>query len=326
MRQTLNELLEALRAGTASRSDLYGLSNLTRPQAEIASSVFTSLSSDARCAIVRTLVEIAENDVEADFGEMFRLMLEDDADEVRRGAIEGLWEDEDVRLVPLLASRLLEDPAVSVRAAAAASLGRFVLLGELGKVRERPHRQALDALLSACNRAGETVEVRRRAVEALAYSSDRVVNQLIRAAYQDPDEQMRVSAVFAMGRNGDECWSADVLRELDSPNPAMRYEATRACGELVLEDAVPALIELVDDVDAEVQEAAIWSLGQIGGDEARRVLTNCTHSDSESLRRSAHEALREMEFLYGDIGAALFDLFDDEFDEDEEDEETEEPW
>ncbi len=327
MKPTWTELLAALRAGTASRGDLYGLSNLSRSQAELAHAAYHDLPVEARRRIVRTLVEIAEHDFEVNFGETFRLALQDADDDVRQMAIEGLWEDEDVRLVAPLVERLLEDSAAGVRAAAAASLGRFVLLGELGKVRERPYRQALDALLTAGARADETVEVRRRTVEALAYSGEETVAERIRAAYHDPDEQMRVSAVFAMGRNGDERWAAEVMRELNSPNPAMRYEATRACGELALADAVPALIELVDDVDAEVQEAAIWSLGQIGGDEARQVLLACSRSTSEALRQSAHEALRELEFLHGDIGAALFDLFDDEFDEeDEAEDEEEETW
>jgi HEAT repeat protein len=203
---------------------------------------------------------------------------------------------------------LREDPALEVRAAAAISLGRFLLLGELGKIRARPYQEAFRALLSACTAARKEGEVRRRALESLAYSCKEAVVGLIRAAYEDPDEQMRLSAVFAMGRSSDERWAPEVMQELYSADPAMRYEAARACGKLALQEAAPILIELVEDVDAEVQEAAIWALGQIGGDEARRCLTVCSRSRREARRVAAQEALRELEFLHGNLGAFL--LFD----------------
>ncbi|HIE39313.1 MAG TPA: hypothetical protein EYH30_07530 [Anaerolineales bacterium] len=323
MKRTLEELLEILQTGRASWSDLYSLSNLSRSQADTVWTVCARLPADSRRAVTQALVEIAESDFEVNFGEVFRLALEDEDSGVRRAAVEGLWEEEDIRLVPLLIARLLEDPVVSVRAAAATSLGRFLLLGELGKIRPRPHQKAFQALLTACTKAEESIEVRRRALESLAYSEESVVVSLIENAYRDADERMRVSAVFSMGRNSDERWAAEVMRELHSANPAMRYEAARACGELSLKEAVPVLIELVEDVDIEVQEAAIWSLGQIGGEEARRVLRRYTRSDSEALREAAREALRELEFLHGDLGTfLLFDFLE----EDEEEGEDEALW
>lgn len=319
MRRTLEELLEILQAGRLSRGDLYGLSNLSRTQAEVAWKVCAGLSPAVRREMVQTLVEIAESDFEVNFGEVFRLALGDEDGEVRRAAVEGLWEDEDVRLVPVLADRLLKDAVPEVRAAAATSLGRFLLLGELEKIQERPHRVAFQALLTACTKAEETIEVRRRALESLAYSGEEAVADLIRSAYEDSDERMRVSAVFAMGRSADDRWADQVMGELHSANPEMRYEAARACGELALEKAVPALIELVGDVDPEVQEAAVWSLGQIGGDEARQVLVDCSRSANEALREAAREALRELEFLHGDLGTfLLFDFLEGD-EEDEED-------
>ena len=323
----MEKLLEILRTGRASRSDLYGLSNLSRPQAEAAWRACGGLSASSRREIVWTLVEIAESDFEVNFGEIFRLALADEDAEVRRAAVEGLWEDEDTRLVPVLARRLLEDPATEVRAAAAASLGRFLLLGELGKIQPRPHREAFRALMAAHTATAEVVEVRRRALESLAYSCEETVAELIRAAYEHPDERMRVSAVFAMGRSADERWAPQVMRELRSTSPEMRYEAARACGELTLEDAVPTLIELVEDVDPEVQEAAIWALGQIGGDEARRALKACADSENEAIREAAWDALRELEFLYGDLGTLLlFDFIEGDEEEDEEEEEGEALW
>jgi HEAT repeat protein len=251
------------------------------------------------------LVEIAEADFEMDFGAIFRLGLEDEDAAVRTSSIEGLWEDEDVRLVPLLAVRLREDEAPPARAAAATSLGRFVLLGELERIRPDPHRLAYETLLTTCQDAGECLEVRRRALESLAYSGEEVVAELIREAYAATEEKARVSAVFAMGRSADKRWSGPVRQELSSPNPELRYEAARACGELRLSETVAELSELAEDVDREVQEAALWSLGQIGGEKAKEILERFLRSQDEATQAAAEAALEELEFLHGDL-----DFFD----------------
>ncbi len=311
MKLSFEELLAVLESGQAARTDLYGLSNLDRAQAEQAWAVCTGLSDDARYQMIQELADIAADDFEVNFGELFRLALEDESADVRRMAVEGLWEDEDVRLVPQLAARLLEDPSAAVRSAAAESLGRFVLLGELGKIRDRPYSQAFQALLAAYDVA-DSVEVQRRILESLSYASDEVVPGLIEAAYRHADERMRVSAVFAMGRNGDDRWGPDVMRELVSPNPEMRYEAARACGEIEFKDAVESLIELVEDVDVQVQRASLWALSQIGGDEARQALLACSHSNDTLIYDVAREALREFEFLHGDLSALLFDFLEDQ--------------
>lgn len=312
-RPSFAEILDALRSGKVTRRTLYGLSNLERSQAEEVWAVWAGLPVATRRKMAQMMVEIAESDFEVNFDEVFQQVLADPDAAVRLAAVEGLWENDDVRMVPILARLLKDDPDAAVRAAAATSLGRFVLFGELGKIRPRPHQQAFQALLAACTDEKEDLEVRRRALESLAYSGEEIVVELLRAAYQHPDERMRVSAVFAMGRSADDRWAAEVMRELHNPSPQMRYEAARACGELQLEDAVPALMELLEDVDVEVQEAAIWALGQIGGDEARQALNACCRSDNEALRSAARDALRELEFLHGDLGTfLLFDFLEDE--------------
>ena len=119
---------------------------------------------------------------------------------------------------------------------------------------------------------------------------------------------MRISAVFAMGRSADPVWRELVVGELESPNPEMRYEAARACGELEISDALSTLIDLVEtDPDPEVQEMAIWALGRIGGKEARRVLEACCESENEALRQAAEEALDELDFLSGHLDFPLFE-------------------
>lgn len=254
-----------------------------------------------RRRLLESLVRMAENDVQMDFTAIFRLAMDDADAQVRVSAIEGLWEDEDVRLIPRLVAHLLEDEVEDVRVASAQCLGHFVLLGELGKIRPRPYAVSCEALVKIYRNPEEPLEVRRRALESLSYAGLPEVLGFIQEAYANPDETMQLSAVFAMGRSADPRWKATVRRRLGHPDPAMRYEAARASGELGDRDAVHDLIDLADDVDAEVQEAALWALGQIGGDLARRTLKHYLEADNEALAAAANEALQELEFFHGDL-------------------------
>jgi hypothetical protein len=305
MRHPINALLEQLResAEMPAPASLYHLSSLGAEDVARVREAWTDLPAELRRRLIARLMKVAEADFEADFGAVFRLGLEDEDAEVRAMAVEGLWEDEDVRLVPRLSEFLREDEAAIVREAAAKSLGRFILLGELRKIRPDPQTVAYEALLAACQDTEEHMDVRRRALESLAYISNEIVAELIHQAYAAPEEKMCVSAVFAMGRSADTRWARQVRQELISPNPELRYESARACGELQLSEAVPELEELADDADPEVQDAALWALGQIGGDRARQILEHYCRVSDEATRAAAEAALDELEFLHGDLGA-----------------------
>ena len=307
------ELLKRIRDSQTSLSisSLYGLSDLTRAEAQLFQEVWSLIDARRRRWIIQSLVDIAEASFEVDFNPIFRLCLKDEDELVRSRAIEGLWEDEDLTLAGLLVHFLRDDPAESVRVAAATSLGRFVLLGELEKIEAAPAMMVEDALLGAIYDPHEALEVRRRAVESIAYSGQAQVRDIIEMAYCDDEEKMRISAVFAMGRSADPIWHEMVIAELDNPNPEMRYEAARACGELEASAALSALIGLIEaDPDPEVQEMAIWALGHIGGKEARRVLEACCESKDEALRQAAEEALNELDFLGGHLDLLLFESDD----------------
>jgi HEAT repeat protein len=138
--------------------------------------------------------------------------------------------------------------------------------------------------------------VRRRAIEALGYlDGDGEVEALIAEAYERGGTQAE-SALFAMGRSMDPRWTQIVLDELQSDKPAMRYEAARAAGEMVLEEALPQLVRMVNDKDPEVRLAAVWALGQIGGKPAAEALAPVLNSPEPAMREAAQEAMEEIAF------------------------------
>ena len=290
--------------GALSHSRLYMLSDLNREELRLFVARWSTVSTSRRRHIIGSLVEIAEADFSVDYNSVFHLCLCDEDAEVRARAVDGLWENDTPGLARVLLEMLSSDPSIMVRAAAATGLGRFVLMAELEELDEKLGRRIVEALWRLIEDPDEALEPQRRAVEAISYSGEEGVPDLIKSAYSHPTEKMQISAVFSMGRSADPTWGSTAVKELYSSNPEMRFEAARACGELEVREAVPALIRLIADVDREVQQAAISALGKIGGREARRALRICCESEDEVIAEAGDESLAELE-----LTAGLFDTF-----------------
>ena len=289
-------------------SKLYMLSELRREEMEHFADRWALISTTRRRHVIRALVEIAEANFTVDFSGIFHLGLEEEDAEVRARSIDGLWEDESAALVEPLLRMLSSDPSIRVRAAAATGLGRFVLLAELEELEEEElGRRIVRALWEVIEDPHEALEVHRRVVEAISFSGDEGVREVIDEAYHHRAEKIRVSAIFSMGRSADPAWGSTVIGELTSANPEMRYEAARACGELGVKEAVPGLMRLIAEPDREVQQAAISALGKIGGREARRGLELCCESDDEVIATAGDEALGELELTSGIFELPLYE-------------------
>ncbi len=289
-----------------SATALSALSGAGKKELNAFAQTWIALPLERRRRAARLMVELAEQDFKLDFNLLYRYFLADDDAPIRAAGIEGLWEDEDAALVKPLIGFLRSDPDPGVRAAAADALGRFVLLGEYGRLPENQTALISEALLATTRSANEDLVVRCRALEALAYWGDDIVREVIAAAYEDDMPEMRASAVAAMGRSADPYWRKTAQDELESPDGRMRFEAARAAGELENREATPRLIELLDDPDREVQSAATTALGQVGGKAAKAALTQVAASDDEALSVLATQALEELEFADG----SEFLLFD----------------
>jgi HEAT repeat protein len=288
-----------------TRASLQGLSGLSASQVAQVGAVWPALPLGRRRWLVETLVEMAEDNVELDLVSLLVLAQGDEDPGVRRAAVEGLWESEDVAVADALLALLATDPDESVRAVAAGGLGNFTYLIEMVELPEDAAQRVREGLLAAI-RGDASFEVRRRAVEAIGFlSADEEVQGIIAAAYADQHPKMRTSAVFAMGRNCDLRWLPQVLAELTSDDPEMRFEAARACGELEDRRVVPRLARLVLDEDMEVRLATIEALGKIGGSQATEVLRHLKESEVPAVADAAADALAESEFAESPLVTTL---------------------
>jgi HEAT repeat protein len=270
---------------------LVHLSHLAGEQEKAFLGVWPQIRTRRRRQVVRQLVELADDNVELNFDAVFLACLSDADAEVRAVAVRGLWEYEQRDLIDPLIRLLQSDGNVAVRAEAALSLGRFVVQGELGSLPERYFRRVEEVLHRAIDDAGQDLEVRGRALEAIGACSQPWVRKAIDRAYRSKNHRLRVSGIHAMGCSCDPSWLPILFRELESDDPETRYEAALACGSMADEAAVPRLAPLLEDEDAEVREITIAALGEIGGPEAKSVLMRYLDHPSSSTREAVEEAL-----------------------------------
>jgi HEAT repeat protein len=277
-----------------ANSRLAELANMNPVALERFREVWPTIELRRRRQVVSRLVELAEDNFELDFDNIFKNCLEDEDAEVRSKAIEGLWENEEPSLINTLLNLFEHDSSETVQAAAASALGRFVTLAEHRKLRRSYRTKIYQALLAAIKDNSQSPEVKRRALEAIAPMDSPEVARAISEAYHHSSPKLRVSSIYAMGKNCNPAWLPLLLKELASTEAEIRYEAAAACGEIGEEEAVPHLIELVDDRDIEVQLAAIRALSKIGGTEAKNCLEQCLDDDNETIQQAAEQALLEL--------------------------------
>ncbi len=258
---------------------------------------WAAISPHRRAEIARAMVDLAEDNVDLDFAQTLLWMLDDDDAEVRASAAEGLWESENLAVLRRLVTALRADPAPAVRAAAAIALAGSAYRAELGELDDRDASALREGLQATVHDERQPLEVRRRALESAGFfAGEDTIQRQVGLAYQSDDQLWRESALVAMGRSMLPRWFPSIAESLASGSPALRYEAARAVGELG-EDGqqlLAKLAPLLADRDSEVVLAALWALGQIGGDTAKRLLKQAAKEGDEARRQAAADALDEL--------------------------------
>ncbi len=290
---------------------LYRLSNLNGAELKLFARQWAEIPVKRRRVLIEMLEEAADGETLLYFEPIARIGLSDSDAEVRIVSIRMLWDEESAGLEDILLRMQENDLDERVRAGAASALGHYVYQGELEEIPAKTLKVIEEQLIRTVNGKDERL-VRRKALEALGFSSRPEVTGMIEYAFASDDDDWMISALFAMGRSADKRWTGDVVRMLDNENPLIRLEAARAAGELEIKRARTILIEMLNDPDDDVRAAAIWSLSQIGGQGVAEALENWMDDNDDAEEVSLiEEALDNLAF---NEGFGSFDLFD--FDED----------
>jgi len=308
--------LQAVSPGSATfpPAVFYGLSDLPREQQATFTDAWRALDADLRGRVARQLVETSEADFEFQYHQVALTLLGDNLPEVRKAGVELLWENNAVPVMNRLLDLLQTETEASVKSEILNALGRFIRLGEYEDIPPADAERAQAAVLAVWEDTSAGLLVRRRALEAISNCTRDDVRQLIGSAYNSKEHDMRVSALYAMGRSCDAHWEDIVLTEINSDDPEMQYEAVRAGGEIELKNAVPHVAKLAfQDQDRELQEVSIWALGEIGGDEAAEYLSQLAEAVEESdpeLYELVEDAIHNAE-MHIDLDALMDEFGDD---------------
>jgi HEAT repeat protein len=277
------------------------LSDLSRAGARLLRERWSGLSHATRLRLMLAMVDDAEVHIERDYSRAMLVAFEDSDPEIRRAALEGLWENDESVVCDLVLERLGTEPDADVRAAVAETLGRFALKAELGELDARCSDAVRTGLLHLAVDDPSRI-VRDRALESAGYfSDDAQVTELIEAAYASDIPESRLSAIRAMGRQVDSRWLPEIGMELSNSDPEVRFVAVNAAGAAGDQRLAPALVDLLGDDDAEVRMAAIGALGVIGGRLAVNALRKLVQDESPAIADAAQEALDEALLLAGEV-------------------------
>ncbi len=271
--------------------------------------IWSQIPTQRRISLMEDLEELAEMDTLVSFDDLSVFALDDEEPRVRSAALRALWEADNEKLVPKLITMMEDDPDEMVRATAASALGKYVYLGELEEISSKTLRRVEDRLLSVAQ-SSELPLIRRRAIEALGYSSRPEVKPLILTAYNNADPEWLCTALFAMGRSASEEYIPAVIEQLDHPDPEVQFEAVRAAGELSAGDAREILLDMLQSgiEDDELRMAVIWSLSQIGGEHVRDILEDLM--DQTEDEEEADFLQDALDNLFLTEGLASFEMFD----------------
>jgi HEAT repeat protein len=293
----LNEFLDTVPDEEGGQFTYAGLSELSALSADDARDLVEAWEEWTETRMVNflhRLVGLSEDNTLLEFDTLFKHALTIESAPGRKLALAGLAECDDRTLVTPLLKMVKSDPADDVREDATLALARFAALGVAGKLPKRDVQkigESLDAILA---NARESDGVRRRALEASATLGSSNVDVLIKAAFDSGDIEEVKSALYSMGLSSNQAWLPQVLDQITSHSPELRFEAARALGEIGEEPHVIQLADLLEDADPIVAVAAIGSLARIGGEAAMKLIEEGTESEHTIVAEASQAAIREI--------------------------------
>lgn len=315
----LDRLLDSKRDIPQSHLKLY--SDLDPKSLRLFLDIWPRVQPTRKLLLLDKLLSHLDSDTLVSYEEIGKALLDDPDGEVRARAIRLLVESDNPKLADKLIDIFLHDTELAPRLEAVQLLGEFILLGELDKVNQSLQHRMEDALIGVVRSEEESV-LRKRALESVSFSSRPEIAALIESAFERVDPAWIASALRAMGRSqDDERWADNVVSMLLDEDPIIKFAAVEAAGQLVIEEAVPILLQILDDEEEpeEVATAAIWALSQIGGEDARTYLVALIdQNEDEDLVEFLEDALENLNFTeeFNKFELLTFDE-DDELDEDE---------
>lgn len=287
---TADEVLDRLQAAGDDYGSLRALSEIGDEPLKRLMTMWPEFEPERRRELLAKLDQLAQKEAVLDFQRIYLAALHDPDTATRILAVRGISIEERPDYLGLLSALLESDPEASVRAEVADALGKWVVSMEFGLLSEEDAEELEVGLTSRVHDDEEDDEVRGRSLEALGASSEDTVGELIGETYEVGSHRLRVASIRAMGRSASETWLPILVFNFDDEDADIRAAAATAAGALLVDSAVAPLGMLLEDDELEVQLAAIAAMGEIGGEEAERILRRL---ERETVVRELHDAAED---------------------------------
>ena len=270
------------------------------------------------------LVEFMSNTL-MDFSEIALIGLNDEDPIIRRGSLKLLMDNRKSYFLDQLISISKQDPDTEVRLDAISTLGYFLMdmeTAERGKNKAKKVLKALESLMESPDKL-----TRLRVMEALAYVDHPAIIPLVYASLTSNIDTEIASGLRAVQNSLNQRWAANVIENLDHPNPDVQYEAIKAVGELQLKRARNRILRLLaqfDQLDDDILDAAILTASQLGGNQVKEMIEMIEEvfEDEEDMVDLFEEAKSNLELVDFQKQMAgnpdLKDLFTEESDDESE--------
>jgi hypothetical protein len=193
---------------------------------------------------------------------------------------------------------------------------------ERGKNKAEKVLKALESLMESPDKM-----TRLRVMEALAYVDHPSIIPLVYASLTSDIDTEIASGLRAVQNSLNRRWAANVIENLDHPNPDVQYEAIKAVGELQLKRARNRILSLLarfDQLDDDILDATILTASQLGGNQVKEMIEMIEEifEDEEDMAELFEEAKSNLELVDFQKQMAgnpdLKDLFTEESDEESE--------
>lgn len=277
---------------------LHIFSDITDADMKVAKEIWPQVTVSRKINLLQDLEVMMEADTLLSCDDFARFALEDEDANVRSSAISLLWECEDPRLAKRFGKVLTSDSSEIVRAAVAAALGKFILLGELDEISQKIYDETVELLLETYDNE-QFDRVRQEILRALSYKGDKKIQSMIQQAFASDENDWVVAALESMGRSADTRWRDYILEMLESIDMDFQYEAVKAAGELELKPARAPLLDLLEEANgnADLRYQIIWALSKIGGDSVYETLQDLLdHAEDDEEIEVLELALENLEF------------------------------
>lgn len=296
---TVAELMYELVSGIGPvrQMNLHCLADMNEAELTEVRNYWLLVSSRRRSQVAFGCLGLLRSSLALQFKAFFCHLLADPNSKVRELAVEGLGIDIYPDVLPRLESTVSQDESTSVRLAAVKVLGRFLEFDEGCSLGEQVQLRVREILIQLIYSAEHSVSLKCAALESLGFDPSKEFMSILDEAFRSDLEELRVSAMVAMGRSGSLHWEDLILEALDDQSGNVRAASVRAGGLLGLESLLDVSLNIIElDSDSQMRIAAIEALGHLGGPTAYEGLLLAAESEDLDQREAVLKALEEQEF------------------------------